>query len=131
LDAGTNDLPVDAIRQAREYRDDIIPRLIQVLHDAAARAADDDPPEGMASFFALHLLTEFHAKEALPAIISAISLPDELPFELFGDAITETLFRVLAELAADDLQIIGDTCWKMDGELGRSPAVDWRGRFTF
>jgi Protein of unknown function (DUF1186)/SEC-C motif len=50
--------------------------------------------------------TEFRAKEALPAILEAISLPGELPFELYGDAITEDLAGVLAALAEDTPELI-------------------------
>ena len=52
------------------------------------RRGADEVPEGNAEFFALFLLTEFRAKEALPAILEVVSLPDDLPFELFGDAVT-------------------------------------------
>src|SRR5436305_2223237 len=84
LDAGYDQLPVEAIRAAREHRELIVPRLVQLIRDAAAAARAGNPPEGNAHFFALFLLTEFEAKEALPAIVEALSLPGELPFDLFG-----------------------------------------------
>ncbi|TWU20779.1 DUF1186 domain-containing protein [Bythopirellula polymerisocia] len=108
LDAGTKGLPEEAILQARMNRDAIIPRLIEAIQTAAERAESGNLPEGNAHFFALFLLTEFHAKEALPAIIGALSLPGELPFDLFGDAVTESLPRVLADLASDDPEAIAD-----------------------
>lgn len=106
LDAATTELPEDAIREARKHRDEIIPRLIRAIHEATARAASGETVEGNAHFFALFLLTEFRAKEGLPAIQEAISLPGELPFDLFGDAVTETLPSVLAALACDTPELI-------------------------
>lgn len=101
LDAGVTKLPVEAIREAREHRALMIPRLIEVLWDATSAARTGDVREGNAHFFALFLLTEFRAKEALPVILEAFSLPGELPFDLFGDAVTSTLARVLAALSGD------------------------------
>jgi len=101
LDAGIKKLPEEAIREVREHRDLMVPRLIEVLQDATAAARASDTPEGNAHFFALFLLTEFQTEEALPVILEAVSLPGELPFDLFGDAITSTLARVLAVLSGD------------------------------
>ncbi|MAT68277.1 MAG: hypothetical protein CMJ58_02020 [Planctomycetaceae bacterium] len=108
LDASTNGFPKEAILQARMHRDAIIPRLIAAIQTAAEQAESGTIPEGNAHFFALFLLTEFHATEALPTIIAAVSLPGELPFDLFGDAVTETLPRILADLARDDPAVIAD-----------------------
>jgi hypothetical protein len=99
-------------------------------------------PKGNGHLFALFLLTEFEAKEALPAILDAISLPGEGPFDLFGDALTEDLGSVLAALA-DDLDTIEQLItnrdlneyvrWKAvqtylylvrDGRLSRDEAVE-------
>src|SRR5262249_13870036 len=52
------------------------------------------------------LLTEFQAKEALPAIVDAVSLPDDLTEALFGDVVTEVLARMLACLAADETDVL-------------------------
>ncbi len=105
LDEAERELPVEAIREARLHRDALVPRLIQVLRDAAADARAGNPPEGQAPFFAFFLLGEFRAKEALPAILEVMTLPDELPSELFGDAITSALGRVLVALAGDQLEL--------------------------
>jgi len=99
LDTAGRKLPEEAICAARERRDEIIPILIDVLHSTSNEAREGMKPEGDAHFFALFLLAEFQAKEALPAIIEAVSLPGDLPFDLFGDAITDTLARVLVSLA--------------------------------
>jgi hypothetical protein len=106
LDAGSEKLPVEAIREARGHRDLMVPRLIKVLKDAISAARAGDVPEGNAHFFAIFLLTEFQAEEALPVILEAFSLPGELPFDLFGDAVTSTLPRILARFAGDRPEVM-------------------------
>jgi hypothetical protein len=101
LDTTGGELPEKAIREARAHRDETVPKLIEVIRRATAEARAGEPPEGNAHFFALFLLTEFQAKEALPAIIEAVSLPGKLPSDLFGDAITSTLARVWASLSGE------------------------------
>ncbi len=116
LDTTGGRLPEEAIRAAREHRDLIVPRLIRTLEDTTADARAGREPEGDAFFFAVFLLTEFRAKEALPAIVEIFSLPDPWPHELFDDAVHETWPRTLATLAEERLDVI-------DGVI-RDPAVD-------
>jgi hypothetical protein len=101
LDTAGHKLPVAAIREARQHRDLVVPRLIEVLKHASCEARAGNLPEGQAHFFAIMLLTEFRAHEAFPAIMEAISLPDDLPGHLFEDVITEDLPRILALFVAD------------------------------
>ena len=104
LDTAGRELPVEAIREARRHRDAMVPRLIEVLQEASDEARSGEKREGQAPFFALFLLTEFRAKEALPAILEAVSLPGELPFDLFGDAITSILAGCSRHLQAIGLR---------------------------
>ena len=101
LDEADGWLPEGAIVRLRELRDLAVPWLIEALRNATALAREGRTPTGNAHFFALFLLAEFRAKEGLPAILEAMSLPGELPFDLFGDAVLETLARVLTDLADD------------------------------
>jgi hypothetical protein len=106
LDTCGHKLPVEAVREARAHRDLIVPKLIEVLREASAEAREGRQPEGDAHWLGLYLLTEFRAKEALPAILEAVSLPGELPFDLFGDSITEELASILVSLADDPLGVL-------------------------
>ena len=127
LNRRTGRTPRAAIRQARENRNLIVPRLIEAIREAVAEARAGRTPEGRAPFLALFLLTEFRAKEALPAIVEAVSLPGELPFDIFGDAITEALSRVLAALADDQPGVV-------DGMIGNrrlNEFVRWKAVDTF
>jgi hypothetical protein len=84
----------------------MVPRLIDLLRKATVAVQAGETLNTNGHLFALYLLTELRAKEALAAIVEAVSLPGEGPFELFGDAITEDLHRILAELAADQPDVI-------------------------
>ena len=108
LDTAGHELPIAAIRRARELPELIVPRLIEVLQTAASEARDGITPEGQAPFFALYLLTELKAKKALPALLELLSLPGNLPFAFFGDSITEDLARVLVTLGSDEEQLLDE-----------------------
>lgn len=106
LDDAFNVIPERAIRHLREHREAAIPRLIETI-DAARRAwLADEAVLGNAHFFALFLLSELDAREALPVIIEALSLPGEGPFDLFGDAIDEIVPRILAAFCAEKQELI-------------------------
>ncbi len=106
LDRDDDKLPVSAIKEARQHRELMIPRLIRVLEETAALVRQGKLPQGSAHFFALFLLSEFDAQEALPAILEVISLPSDPVDFLFGDAITGELHRILAQFAIDHPQVL-------------------------
>ncbi len=106
LDVGYEYVPEKAILTARQHREQIIPHLIQSIRDAINDFEDGEYPELNYHIVALHLLTEFKAKDALPVIIESMLLPDEGPFELYGDFVAEYFSRILAELAKDDLAVV-------------------------
>src|SRR6266487_2525778 len=101
LDAAFDRLPEEALRQCQREREVMTPRLIEVLQEAVRLGREGVVREGNAHFFALFLLTEFQAKEALPVILEAFSLRDPVLDGLFGGAVTETTRRVLAVLGGD------------------------------
>ncbi len=104
----THKLPKKALRTAQGLPELITPRLIELIRQATQTVRAGHSPQGNGPLFALYLLTEFQAKEALPAIREAVTLPGEGPFELFEDAITEDLSRVLAALAVDSRRLIDE-----------------------
>lgn len=136
-------LPESAIRAAQQRRDEMIPHLINLVRSATVLVRGGDEPEGNGHLIALYLLTEFRAKEALPAIVEAMLLPGDDVDTLYGDAITEDFSRVLAVLAADapeqiDALIVNRSLdehvrwgvaqtymnWVRDGRLTRAQGVE-------
>lgn len=106
LDAPCDKFPKQALQEAQRRGSEMVPHLIDLLKKATAAVQAGQTPNTNGHLFALYLLAEQRAKEALPTIVEAVSLPDEGPFDLFGDSITEDLNRLLAVLAADQPEVI-------------------------
>jgi len=106
LDAASDHLPEQALRQCQAHAEQVTPRLIATIEEAVRLGREGKVREGNAHFFALFLLTEFRATQALPVILEAMSLPEEMLDRLFGDSITETFSRSLAVLGADHVDLI-------------------------
>lgn len=101
LNAATSRVPTSAILAARRHKELVIPVLIREMQRSTHALRQKEQYVYNGAFFALFLLAEFRAADALPAIIDAISLPDDGPFKLFGDAIHDVLPRVLVSLGQD------------------------------
>ena len=69
--------PMYAVRRARACRETIIPSLIELIRRATAYARYNVPVRGCLNLFAIHLLAEFQAKEALPFVLESLSLTDD------------------------------------------------------
>ncbi len=115
----------EAFRTVQRHRELFIPHLIAAIRAASAKARDGQFPVELPHEFALLLLSEFRAKEALPAIIEAVTLPGELPLDLFDDFIHEDLPLALALLADDQPELIDGLIRDRDvNEYVRWAAVD-------
>lgn len=120
-------LPKKALRAAQERREEVSPRLIKLLEKATETVRQGNRPKGDGHIFALYLLTEFECKDALPAILEAVRLPDDGPFKLFADAITEDLSRILAALAIDTPDLIDE----MIADRSVNEYVRWKAAGTY
>ncbi|MBI1901194.1 MAG: DUF1186 domain-containing protein [Planctomycetia bacterium] len=110
-------VPVGAFVEARAHREVMVPRLIRAIEDATKAALAGNVPRGNAHFFALFLLTEFRAREAWPAILAAMSLPDDLTGDLFEGVVTVTFPRTLVTLAPDPVDEIDRLVSNSDVDL--------------
>jgi hypothetical protein len=108
LDTAGRKLPVAAIKEVREHRDIFVPRLMRSLEQAIFRVRNGDEPEEDASFFAVFLLTELEVPEAFRILLEALRLPDEGPFELFGDGVHELVAPILALFSGGKTDEIGE-----------------------
>lgn len=106
LDGPWNVLPEETLRTIQRRRDEFIPALIQAIRDATAKIRAGEAVAGSRHFYALFLLTEFRAKEALPAIMEAISLPDRRAYEIYFDGMDAPLASMFAVLAGDQPELI-------------------------
>lgn len=88
--------PREALDAALAHRKEITPYLIAVLEevrDDPVKYADD--PDYVAHLYALELLAHFQERRAHEVIVELCSLPNDLPYELFGDIITEDMPAIL------------------------------------
>lgn len=106
LDAGMDELPEAALRQCQQHSELVTPRLIETIEEATRLAKAGTVRQGNAHFFALFLLTEFRAKQALPAILESMALPEAVVDGLYGGAVTETFRHTLAVLGEDHPDLI-------------------------
>ncbi len=105
LDRAHRHLPEEALRAAQLRRQEITPKLIEVLQRVVDLARNGIEYEGNAPFFAVFLLAEFRAAEALPVIFRLLELPDDQRDRVFGDADCECLSRLLAAVV-DDVDLL-------------------------
>lgn len=126
LSTPTNRYPKDAVQAAMDQRDDIVPLLLHELK----RAREDpegylDDTEGLfLPIYVLLLLGYHRVSEAHALIVELVGLPDEMPFDLFGDAITELLPKVLWQTCSEDTSHIIRLIRKKDAnEYCRSSAI--------
>jgi len=89
LDEPHDELPEKLLREAQARRQEITPSLIEVLQHAVGLKREGATYQGNVPFFAMFLLAEFRAKEALPVVMQLLELPDEPRYELIGDTDTE------------------------------------------
>jgi len=100
-------LPRKALQAAIEQKEEITPYLLEILQDAI-----DDTQKYVNSrtlmwqTYAVFLLAQFREPKAYPLIIELLSKPDDIPFALFGDSVTEDMGRIIASVCHDDLSLI-------------------------
>jgi hypothetical protein len=99
----TGRFPRQAVEAAIAYREAITPHLLHALEEVA------NAPETFASredymlhTFAVYLLAQFRERRAFPLLIKILEAPADIPDELFGDTITESLKNILGSLYDGD-----------------------------
>src|SRR5205823_3775122 len=60
-------------------------------------------PNGMIHLYAMYLLAQFRETRAYPLLVQMFSAPGELPFDLAGDTVTESLDSILASVSDGDM----------------------------
>gem|GEM_PF-6833720 len=106
LESGYLDLARPAILRARQDPTTATRLIIDRLRQASADAREGRLIEPGFCDLALCVLAEFHARDAVPAIVELLSLPGSLPEDLLEDGITESAPRVLASLAGDQFELL-------------------------
>jgi hypothetical protein len=104
LEQHTGEFPMTAMQAAVEQREAITPELLRVLEPVAADPASwSKRTHSMLPLFALFLLAQFREKSAYPLLVKILSAPGEIPFDLFGDSVTENMSQILASVYDGDV----------------------------
>jgi hypothetical protein len=143
LDDADAYFPTSALGYCQQHREAVVPRLIAILEEATRLGREGLDRYGAAPFYAVFLLNEFRAKDALPALVDFLRLPGELLSDLLLDAKADVVARTLAVLADDRLDALDSLIedrtvdeiirWDAasayvhlvhDGQLGRDTAIE-------
>lgn len=99
----TGKFPMAAVKAAIEQREILTPDLLREFEEIAAHGDEyAGRKDYMLQSFAVFLLAEFRERRAFQPLVKLVSLPGELPFDLFGDTITGELSRLLGTLYDGD-----------------------------
>jgi hypothetical protein len=99
----TGKFPKQAMLAAIDQQEAITPELLREFEQIADNALEYAPQRDfMLHTFAVYLLAQFSETRAFQPLVKMVSLPGELPFDLFGDTITQDLARLLASLYDGD-----------------------------
>jgi len=99
--------PLRALHAAVHQQQEITPHLLEILQDCIDNTQQYlDSQNLMWQTYAVFLLAQFREKRAYPFIVKLLSKGDEIPYQLFGDAVTEDMANILAAVCDDDLSLI-------------------------
>jgi hypothetical protein len=97
----------DEIEEALTKKEEIIPCLIEVLEDVCSAPEEyAEREDHFGHIYALMLLGHFKESRAHEVIVKLLSLPGELPFQLFGDTVTEDAPIILLSTCGGDFEEI-------------------------
>ena len=99
-------LPLAALESADAHREALVAPLLAAV-DRALDEPQDAPEEDAHLFsYALYLLAKWREPRAYEHVISWLSLPEEEPFDIGGDMVTQDGGRILASVCDGDLKPI-------------------------
>ena len=99
--AVSRDMPAEAIDRAAARPDKIVLPVLAALERAAAGETVSERDQNLL-FWGLHALAEARESRLLPPLLRLLRRPDEELDRMLGDAITETLPRIVTSLYAGD-----------------------------
>ena len=107
IEYNSGKFPKEILQKVIQGKEKAIPLLIDILkkvRDNPEKYRDEYDYFG--NIYAAYLLAQFRTREAYPVFVDILSLPNEMPHDLFGDAICEAGSRILASICGDDIRPI-------------------------
>ena len=121
-DASTQ--PAEALASAESHREALIEPLLSALDRGVANPASASIREANLFSYALYLLAKWREPRAYQYVIRWLSLPEEKPFEIGGDIVTQDGARILAAVCDGDLTPIKMLILNRDADqYGRGAGV--------
>ncbi|MGE3191609.1 MAG: DUF1186 domain-containing protein, partial [Vicinamibacterales bacterium] len=96
----------DALASADAHREALVGPLLDAFDRGIADPAGASKQDATLFSYALYLLAKWREVRAYPSVIRWLSLPDEGPFEIAGDIVTEGGSRILAAVCDGNLSPI-------------------------
>ena len=101
----TTKFPKRAVEEAVRHKEEITPKLLEILEKTIERAKQDSVGDDyMGHLYALYLLSQFREPKAYPLIIEFLLLPCDILDFLLGDSLTEDGSRMLLSVCDGDLE---------------------------
>ena len=91
LDRPEDEYPREAVQAAMEYRDDVVPLLLDLLERVLRAPEEFTYPdyESLLPVYAVYLLSHHRVPQAHRLLIGLASLPGQMPLDLFDDVVHE------------------------------------------
>jgi hypothetical protein len=116
--------PAEALASAESHREALIEPLLSALERGTANPASASVQDANLFSYALYLLAKWREPRAYPYVIGWLSLPEEQPFEIGGDIVTQDGARILAAVCDGDLTPIKSLILNRDADqYGRAAGV--------
>ncbi|MGH4121323.1 DUF1186 domain-containing protein [Clostridium sp.] len=101
------EFPEEQLKEIINRKEEFIPELLHILKNAMEHYEDIiEDRDYFAHIYACFLLAQFKEVKSISLIIDLVSLPDEIPDDMFGDLLTEELHKILASVCGGDTQSI-------------------------
>ncbi|UOF91217.1 DUF1186 domain-containing protein [Fodinisporobacter ferrooxydans] len=97
--------PRNELHEIIERKEEAIPYLLQIMNGLKEDYTKViDRPARMDFIYSYYLLAQFQVKELFPIMIDILSQPSDICENIFGDAITEDIGRILASVFNGDIK---------------------------
>lgn len=98
--------PEEELQEIIDNKEEMISILLDIMKDVRDNHEKYLGSKWFIHLYATYLLAQFRVKDFYEIIMDIARLPDQTPFDLYGDTITEALGRIIASVYNGDLNLI-------------------------
>jgi len=116
--------PQEALESADAHQAALVDPLLAAMERVLADPVDVSDADAILFAYALYLLAKWREPRAYPFVVRWLSLPEEVPFEIAGDVVTQDGARMLAAVCDGDLEPLKRlAAYPGADEYGRGAAI--------